>query len=195
MAQVLANKGAPVFDLRTDPPLKELQFKLSRFSEGISDFAPMFLRIGAVFRAQEKEQFKSEGALGAGRWAPLSPDYKAWKARKYPGRKIGVLTGALQRSMTGGAGYSQRVTRTNASFGLDPSSKADPYARYFAGGTEKMPARPVIVATALRGRQMSRTVDVWVREEAHHAGLIGAGSKLYQQELSGVDYKQALSGI
>jgi phage gpG-like protein len=187
MPSVSQSKGTPQFDFRTEPPLKEFQFELSRFSKGISDWSPMFKRIGGVFRAQEKDQFRSEGALGGGRWKALSPEYKAWKERKYPGRKIGVLTGALQKSMTGGSGYSEHVTATTASFGLDDGSKAAPYAKYFAA------ERPVLVGTALRGRQMSNTVAVWVREEAHHAGLIGTGSKTYTQELPSTDYAQALS--
>ena len=200
MAGATPGKGSITFDLRVDPPLRQYEFKLSRFSEGISDFRPLFSRIAGVFQQQMKKQFQSEGALGGGRWAALSDNpkghgYKSWKQRHYPGRKIGVLTGALLSSMTGGSGWSQTIGRTSASFGMSESSKASAYARYFARGTEKMPARPVIVATILRGTQLRRTVDIWVREEAHHAGLIGKGSGIYNQALSSTNYNQSLSGL
>jgi phage gpG-like protein len=198
MANVTRQSAGVTFDLRTDPPLKEFEFKLSRFSKGISDFSPMFERIGGVFRQQMKKQFQSEGALGSGRWAKLSdgkdgvPGYATWKARHFPGAKIGHLTGALEKSMTGGSGYSQDIRPREASFGMDTSSKAVSYGKYFAGGTDKMPARPVIVATALRGTQLRRTVDIWVRDEAHHAGLIGAGSQIYNTPLSGLAFNESL---
>lgn len=35
-----------------------------------------------------------------GDYAPLSPRYRAWKARRYPGRPILVVTGRTVRSMT-----------------------------------------------------------------------------------------------
>jgi phage gpG-like protein len=192
VATVSRKSAGVTFDLRTDPPLKEFEFQLSRFTEGISDWSPMFSRIGGVFRQQMSKQFQTEGAAGSGRWARLSEEYAAWKQRHYPGRKIGVLTGALRSSMTGGSGYSQVITKVAASFGMDSASKAIAYGRFFSDGTKKMPSRPVIVGTAMRGVQMRRTVDIWVREEAHHSGLIGKGSKIYNQELSSLDFRSAL---
>ena len=175
-------RGA-TFDLRTDPPLKEFEFRLSRFADGITDFTEMWQYVGGAFRTMMKEQFKSEGALGSGRWTKLSDDYRTWKERHYPGQKIGHLSGALRASMTGGAGYSEHRTPRAASFGMDLSSKAIAYGHYFSEGTEKMPARPVIVATKLRGTALRKATEAWVRSEAHHAGLIGTGSRKYQQSL------------
>ena len=94
-----------------------------------------------------------------------------------------MLTGALRSAMTGGAGYSQEIGKTRASFGMSESSKAAEYGRYFSEGTPKMPARPVIVATVMRGKQFQQTATTWIREEAHHAGLIGWGSKTFNQSL------------
>ena len=188
---IKTGRGGPTFDFRTIPPLKEFQFKLTRFTAGISDFTPMFERIGHAFVKQQKKHFQSEG--GPQRWAPLSDEYAAWKARKFPGRKIGVLTGALRASQTGGAGYSQDIGKTKASFGMADSSKAAPYAKYFAGGTKHMPARPVIVATAFRGERFRKTAVAWVREEAHHNGLIGWGSGTFRQELPSMSYQEPLS--
>ncbi len=185
----MATAGKGGFDFRTDPPLKEFEFRLSRFTDGISDWGPMFERIGHVFIKQEKRQFASEG--GPNRWTELSDNpagfgYKSWKQRHYPGQKIGHLTGALRSSMTGGAGYSQRIGKTSASFGMDSSSKAEPYGAYFSA------LRPVIVATAFRGQEIQQSAIAWVREEAHHSGLIGAGSKTYTQALPDTDFGASL---
>ena len=173
----MATAGKGGFDFRTDPPLKEFEFRLSRFTDGISDWSEMFEGIGMVFRRQMRDQFRTEGASGTGRWKSLSKDYADWKQRHYPGQKIGHLTGALRSSMTGGSGYSQHIGRTDASFGMDASSKAEPYGAFFSF------ARPVIQANAERGRAFQQSAIAWVREEAHHAGLIGAGSQKYQKPL------------
>jgi len=61
------------------------------------------------FNAANKELFSGEGASGAhGKWKPLSPRYKAWKSKKYPGKKKMVLTGRLKKALTtnkGDLGY------------------------------------------------------------------------------------------
>lgn len=53
-----------------------------------------------AFLAHEKKLFASEGASGGERWNPLSEQYRRWKKRHYPGRKILSLTGKLRKSLT-----------------------------------------------------------------------------------------------
>lgn len=52
------------------------------------------------FRKHESAVFKTEGAAGGSKFAPLSTDYKKWKKRHFPGRKILSLTGGLRKSLT-----------------------------------------------------------------------------------------------
>ena len=182
----MATAGKDGFDFRTDPPLIEFEFRLSRFTDGISDWGGMFERIGHVFIKQQKRHFATEGAAGSGRWTKLTKKYAAWKQAHYPGQKIGHLTGALRASMTGGSGYSQTIGKTSASFGMDSSSKAEPYGAYFSA------LRPVIVATAYRGQEIQQSAVAWVREEAHHSGLIGAMSGSANKPLPSTDYVASL---
>ena len=158
------------FDFRTDPPLKEFQFRIDRFMEGISDFTTLWSALAELFKREMGEQFETEGQAGSGRWTALTPAYAAWKQANYPKQKIGHLTGALLSSMTGGGGYSQTISKTSASFGMSDSSLAEPYAKHFAK------LRPVIVATPKRGRNWQKVTHTWlVAEERGSMGIGGAG--------------------
>lgn len=61
----------------------------------------------ARFHIMEKNLFQGEGASGKhGKWASLSPQYRKWKARKYPGQPIMVLAGNLRASLIGATAES-----------------------------------------------------------------------------------------
>ena len=158
------------FDLRTDPPLKEFQFKLKRFAEGLSDFSGFFGALGEWFKTQMVLQFETQGAFTSGRWLELTEPYRKWKEAHYPGRKIGVLTGALRSSMTGGGGYSQHITKIAASFGMSENSKAVPYGKAFSD------IRPVINWGIKEGAQVQKLTHTWVvAEQRGSMGIGGAG--------------------
>lgn len=73
----------------------------NRVEERISDFRFIWPSFAAEFYAIEREQFASEGAHGlSGKWAPLSPAYKAYKTVAFPGMPILQATTALYQSMT-----------------------------------------------------------------------------------------------
>jgi hypothetical protein len=156
------------FDIRMDPPLKEFQFRVSRFTKGISDWSSCLRAFGELFKRQMGEQFETEGAISGGRWQVLKDTYKAWKEVHYPGNKIGVLTGALRSAMTGGGGYSEHITMTTGDYGMSDTSSAAPYGGYF---TEK---RPVIRMTARQGTSYQKVAHQWLIAEAR--GLTGAGA-------------------
>lgn len=79
---------------------------LSRFGEAIEDFRPFWTRYFApAFYRLVQRNFETEGSLVGG-WAPLSPQYAAWKQRHYPGKTILRRTDALFHSMSyRGAGH------------------------------------------------------------------------------------------
>jgi phage gpG-like protein len=54
-------------------------------------------QIGEQILADVEQDFRTKGH---GKWKPLDPDYKAWKAREFPGRPMLHLTGELHREMT-----------------------------------------------------------------------------------------------
>jgi len=167
MANVTRQNAGVTFDLRTEPPLKEFQYRIDRFTEGISDWSTFFQGLGVWFKARMGETFGSEGSASGGKWADLTPAYAAWKQEHYPGRPIGVLTGALRASMTGGSGYSETITKTIASFGMSDSSKAKPYGAHFSE------RRPVLRMPAKWGRETQKLTHEWLIAEARGSMHIG----------------------
>lgn len=176
----------PVFDFRTDPPMKHFEFMVDRFTHDVDDMSDLFIVIGERFKRQMVEQFASEGSMGSGRWTPLTDAYRAWKEAHFPGQKIGHLTGALRSSMIGGDGYEQKISKRSATYGMSASSKAAPYGRYFAQ------RRPVIDATAARGLEFQKDAHEWLVDRAHHAGLTGAMSSVANKPLPSTDFSAAL---
>jgi hypothetical protein len=129
----------------------------------------MFGALGVWFKARMAEQFGTEGAASGGKWADLTEAYAKWKDEHYPGRPIGVLTGALRSSMIGGPGYSQTISKTFASYGMSEASPAIAYGKHFAA------RRPVIRMTPGWGRDTQKLVHTWlVAEERASMGIGGA---------------------
>ena len=183
----MATGSKPTATLRFDfdPPLKEFHFELSRFGQGLSDFTPLWLTLGGLFRQEMAAQFATEGDAGGEHWAPYggetAPAYELWKAKNYPGRTIGWLTGALMESMTGGPGYSEEFTPFIAKFGQADGAAAAEYGPYFNDGTDKMPARPLLNFTPQQGLIWQKAAVNFVREEYHHSGL---GNRMYTTALT-----------
>jgi hypothetical protein len=186
MAHSKQADGLVTFDLRTVPPMKELQFKLSRWTELISDWDPLMHLYGDRFKRQMVEQFATQGEMSGERWADTDPVYTAWKLAHYGTSRVGVRSEALLSSMTGGGGYSEIIERTWASFGMSVNSLAKGYGSYFA---EK---RPVIRMTERWARQYQKDAHEWLNTEAHHAGFTGAGSRIYNSPLSDLSYTESL---
>ena len=170
MADVQRRNSGVTFDLRTDPPMKEFQFRVSRFTKGISDWSPVLRAFGDLFKGQMALQFETEGQASGKQWARNEPSYALWKATKFGGRKVGVLTGALRSAMTGGGGYSEHITTTTGDYGMSDSSKAAPYGQYFDY------VRPVVRMTAKWGTEYQKATHAWlVAEERGSMGIGGAG--------------------
>ena len=169
MANVTRQSSGVTFDLRTDPPLKEFQYRVNRFTKGIEDWGGALRAYGELFKRQMGEQFETEGRASGATWARNEPAYAAWKALKFHSHKVGVLTGALRSSMTGGGGYSETITKTSGSYGMSGSSKAKPYGGYFAY------VRPVLRMPAKWGTQYQKLTHSWlVAEERSSMGIGGS---------------------
>lgn len=110
---------------------------LSRFTDTIKDFRPIWPDIAREFWAIQKEQFDSHGH---GNWAPLSPRYAAWKAQHYPGQGLLVREGTLRNAATGGTGHTMQEAPNTLELGW----KVAPYWIFHQRGTGRMPRRKVI---------------------------------------------------
>jgi phage gpG-like protein len=93
----------------------------------------------------ERRQFSSEGGYGTGAWKPLSPRYRDWKDRHFPGEPILQLRHRLIESLTSAA--SPDAVREVTPFSLTFGSRV-PYGIFHQHGIPgRMPARPPLVLT------------------------------------------------
>lgn len=124
--------------------------RFTRYGENIRDMRPAFNKIKDRFFEGEQQQFQTEGGWGSGGWRPLSTEepprggYAGWKARRYPGRPIMVVSGKLKRSLTqpGAEGSIALVFPTSLTLGT-----RIPYAIYHQSTrprTSNLPRRPLI---------------------------------------------------
>ncbi len=129
--------------------------------QDVRDLSPAYNLLYEDFKEIEKEIFDREGS--SRKFKPLTPKYAAWKMKRFPGRKIMVLTGALRGAMVGGGPGSVKVVRPKrAVFGVDEN--AIPYAR-----RHQRTGRRIIQMTEPRKRRWGRIIHQWaldtVKEE------------------------------
>ena len=120
--------------------LRELP-SLTKFEP--DDIRRLLVTIDSRFVRNETQLFASEGTTGGQTWEPLSEDYAAYKARKFPGRKILQRTGKLRRSLTT-KGDSDHVaygyTQPRATLVV---GSANEVGAYHAPGVKHNPRLPV----------------------------------------------------
>lgn len=114
---------------------------LAEWSTNIRNAAPAFNEMADYIAASQKDWFKTKGN---GTWAPLSPDYAAWKRKRFP--KRGILHGP---DRPGHRGFQLRDELTKRPFGYEKITARSltlgtdlPYAMAHARGTAIMPKRP-----------------------------------------------------
>jgi hypothetical protein len=116
-------------------------------------------------------QFATQGAYFGTKWKPLSEAYRAWKARAYPGRGIGHLTGRLMNSLTGGGGYTEKIDAKSAEFGQSENAEAAAYGHYFAK------RRPLPLAHRRSRQKYEKATHRWI-VDAERAAKLGTASGL-----------------
>jgi phage gpG-like protein len=139
--------------------------RLQKFIDRISDWRPFWLTYWAPeFFSQIHKNFAGQGRLVGG-WRALSPEYAAWKFRKYGRQPILVATGAMRESFSvGGRNNVFRPGRTKVIAG-----SADRKVKYHQRGTSRMPRRPVVLN--LPSRTMQRLLSKYMRTELQAAKL------------------------
>lgn len=87
---------------------------------GKLDLRPTMEVIGIGYKKEVRQIFDKQQPRTVGeRWKALSPDYKAWKDRHYPGAPLLVRTGRLKESMIteGAPGNINIIGKNGAVFG------------------------------------------------------------------------------
>lgn len=135
---------------------------LSRFGEFVDDMDEVYDDIVKDFTRVEDERFEASGPG----WAPLSPRYRAWKTRHYPGRPLLVREGDLRASLTGGRGFIHRREPHGVTVG-----SAVPYARFHHRGTRDMPARRLVEVDSATRTRWAKMVQRYLVKRAREVGL------------------------
>lgn len=137
----------------------------NRFSDLVKDWRPAFEQIHANYVQVTRRNFKSQGYPH--RFKALSPAYRAWKQKHFPGKPILQRSGGLMDSMLG-RGQSTRqhtvkdIKKLSAEFGTTLA-----YALAHQDGVPgRLPKRPPL---QLQDRNMvfwSRIIHEWAYREA-----------------------------
>jgi len=148
----------------------QLDRGIARFSDGVSDYRPIWPMIAEEFRAIEAAQFASEGAEGGQAWQALSPGYAHYKEARYPGRPILQRTGDLISSLT-------KQSDPNAVFlperkTLTLGSKI-PYAIYHQSIAPRhlLPRRPEIMLSEKDKRSFMHHMHTYLLQIATQSGF------------------------
>lgn len=158
----------PRFTLSIDG-VEEFNRGFSRVEHIITDFRSIWPNVATEFYAIEAGQFESEGKKGAsGKWAPLSPAYKKWKARTHPDQPILYLESALSESLTDpeAPGAVYRLEQDEMVLGSTVE-----YAVAHQRGAGFLPARPPISLTDEDKRRMQKAIQLGLVDVIRRAGF------------------------
>lgn len=140
-----------------NPRLKDLPKVLDMDKAAAEDAVTEFDK---RFRRHEKSVFATEGAFGGPKWEELSPAYKRWKERHFPGRKILRLTGDMWRALaTLGAGHIAETFRLPGRNWVLRVGGQEPKLVWHATGAGNLPERPPIQVKDQQAEQMLVAVN------------------------------------
>lgn len=111
---------------------------IKRTKQKMNNIRPWYKKLARAIAAAQLLNFTTEGSL-AGGWAPLSPEYAAWRLVHAPG-PIMVRTGHLMLSLTSERELVKSMTNRSMTLGSDVA-----YAHFHQTGTSHMPQRKVLV--------------------------------------------------
>ena len=144
--------------------VQEVLKGLQELERHTRDWRPFFERYGTDhLRPKWRAWMDSEGS---GQWAPLSPRYAAYKAQRYPGKKILQREGTL-RQESGAYGIT-RLEERQAEYGTSA-----PSAIFHQCGTRTMPQRQVVVFDAEDKKALIQMAAAYMAEMAREVGVGG----------------------
>lgn len=121
------------FDLLGD---KQYVRGFEAMASEVADLREPFEEIGEQLRLSVSEQFRTEGAHGAGgKWQALNPAYERWKRAEYGDQPILVATGKMRAAAISRDAIT--VTPRQLIYEID-----DPKAIHHQRGDEPLPSNP-----------------------------------------------------
>lgn len=131
---------------------------LLRFHDRAANCRPVFDRMADRIADLTRRNFDAEGASEGQKWADLSPKYAAWKRRRWPGRKILVRTGALERDLTRRPFGVEQITAHSMRIGTSL-----PYAKHHQQGAGNLPRRRPFELSAASRDELTKMLQRYLR--------------------------------
>jgi phage gpG-like protein len=140
--------------------------RLVAMKQRIHAFEPLFLYAKQILRLANAANFSANGLPSGSAWAPLSPEYRAWKALHFPGAPKMVRSGALFNSLVNLAGPENTIRPTSAEFGTNVE-----YAKFHQYGTTRMPRRKLVFDPIGFSKDLAQRSATYVAHGVTRAGL------------------------
>lgn len=153
------------------------RFWMEKWAKALGSLEAPFRDTLRVFEGHLSHVFDDENASGvSGTWRPLSPRYRRWKDRFFPGNKILVRTGALRLSLTT-MGHPAGIRHADATSLVYGTTLPWGYYHQVGGTTKKgrPPHRPLF---DWRADATSRGSVAWAVTQVFQAHVV------YQRDLA-----------
>lgn len=123
--------------------VEEAKNWLNKAKQGMGDLSPVFKSIQPDIKKSVEQEFSDRNP---NMWQELSDKYKAWKINHGYPSTIGVMSGNLKWGATDGAIID--IKKKQMTWKLNQAKAT--YAKWFHGGTKKMPKRNIFRFTVQR---------------------------------------------
>ena len=161
------------FELTVDGE-KQLDRALSRGGDHLSDVSPFFEVAADMIAGFVELQFDTQGGRTGG-WAPLSPQYAAWKFAQVGAQPIMVFTGRLKRSLVErGANNIREISPDRMRWGTSIKTAKDaPYPIFHqrGGRGERPPQRRIIDLTENDRNALMKALQRFILGDPEEFGL------------------------
>ncbi len=149
--------------------LNSIKRKIDKVADRSKNLTPVWPKVGSYMAASNRRQFSSHGAYYGTPWAPLKPEYAAWKIGHSSSGKILVLSGGLRASLVSRPMSIERYSAQDATFGTDHWLSKFHHPGTHRNGEQANPPRPLMRKTP----KMTNDVGKIVREYVLH-GKVGS---------------------
>lgn len=136
-----------------DHNVRELRAMAAR----AADLTPVWDEVGDTVSDAMHQQFRTAGAFGGKKWAPLKPEYLQWKIRHGYSPETLIKTGTLQSSLISRPMSIEVHEGTSATFGSSVG-----YFKFHQKGTRYMPMRKVLFWFQPMTRRVQRKLVAYI---------------------------------
>jgi hypothetical protein len=166
--------------IRFDTNLPSIEARLEKLVAAVTDLRPFWPLVVPLYVRWMGQQFDSAGHFFGDGWEPLSADYAAWKSVHYPGRGILMAEGELRRAAQT---PRREATPTMLTLSVEPFTKRKGRSRgrtidpsWFQGGTNRMPARPLLPITGeltpTAAAEVGKAAEFYLADTARRLRLV-----------------------